>query len=100
MDTLDKKPADAFNMWMNSKNDYLKIESAISTMYKDTLKYLGLDNLQIDTSIYQKEDYLLDIYKKLDDKFKRRIEETELDIKILNNIDYKDVMNDYYINLL
>ena len=70
LDTLDKKPADAFNMWMNSKNDYLKIESAISTMYKDTLKYLGLDNLQIDTSIYQKEDYLLDIYKKLDDKFK------------------------------
>lgn len=74
---IEAKPADSYEMWMG-KYEFRDMETAMPSMYKDALKYLGLDNLGIDTSLYQKEDYLLDIYNKLDSKFK------DLKILILN----------------
>jgi hypothetical protein len=77
LNTIDKMPGNAFYMWMGNY-DHVKIESAINNMYIDVLKYLKINNLNINTSIYQKEEYLLDIYNKIDPKFK------DLKILILN----------------
>jgi len=46
--------------------------------YKNILNILNLQNLSIDTSLYQKEDYLLNVYEKLDPKYKN------IDILIIN----------------
>ena len=78
LEPLDKKPADSYDMWMGHY-DNAKIETAMSKLYSDALRYLKIDNLGINTSIYQQEDYLLDIYSKLDPKFK------DVYILILNN---------------
>lgn len=47
-------------------------------MYKRLLGYMDLGGLGIDTSLYQKEEYLLKIYEKLPDKFK------DVDILFIN----------------
>ena len=48
-------------------------------MYKRLVNYMGLADLGIDTSLYQKEEYLLKIYEKLPDKFK------DIDILFINS---------------
>jgi len=47
-------------------------------LYSYILRTIQLDDKGIDTSLFQKEDYLLDIYEKLDDKFKN------VDVLMLN----------------
>lgn len=78
LETIDKKPANSHEMWMGHY-DHPKIEIAMSKMYTDALKYLKIDTLGINTSVYQQEDYLLDVYNKLDPLFK------DVYILILNN---------------
>jgi len=46
--------------------------------YDRILKIIGLSHLNIDRSLFQKEDYLGDLYNKLDSKFK------DIDILIIN----------------
>jgi hypothetical protein len=49
-----------------------------SAFYERILKIIGLSHLDIDKSLFQKEDYLGDVYNKLDSKFK------DVDILIIN----------------
>jgi hypothetical protein len=79
---LSEKPESAIELWMGTPINnitYGNTDKYFNEFYKQILKYIGLDNLQIDTSLYQKEDYLLDIYKKLDPKFQ------DIDVLLLNN---------------
>ena len=77
--TLKDKPANAIQLWSGNPikevEDY-NWEQYYNVFYKNILKQIGLDN--IDTSLFQNEPYLLDRYKKLDQKFK------DLDILIIN----------------
>ena len=79
---LSEKPESAIELWMGIPiNDIIhnEFDKYFHEFYKQILKYLGLTDLPIDTSLYQKEDYLLDIYNKLDSKFH------ETHVLILNN---------------
>jgi len=79
LDILAKKPNDSIQLWMgNDINSihYSAFDKYYDAFYKNIVNILGLDN--IDTSLFQKEDYLLDIYNKLDPKFKN------VDILIVN----------------
>ena len=72
--TFDKKPEHAIGIWLldnhNGKKSVRSYDEYYEEMYKRLLNYMGLNNLGIDTSFYQKEEYLLDIYERLPDKFK------------------------------
>jgi hypothetical protein len=72
--TFDKKPEHSIGIWLldnhNGKKSVRSYDEYYEEMYKRLLNYMGLNNLGIDTSFYQKEEYLLDIYEKLPDKFK------------------------------
>jgi hypothetical protein len=59
--------------------------------YSRILKVLGLEEIGINTSLYQKEDYLFDIYKNLDDKYKN------LDILIINSSPHSGQFANYNI---
>jgi hypothetical protein len=79
---LSEKPESAIELWMGKTINNIKssnIDKYFNKFYKQILIYLGLAHLKIDTSLYQKEDYLLDVYEKLDPKFK------DIDIFLLNN---------------
>lgn len=79
---LSEKPNDAIELWMGTpinNIDNPDIEKYFNEYYKKILNYIGLTDLQIDTSLYQKEDYLLDLYKNLDVKFQ------DVDVLLLNN---------------
>jgi hypothetical protein len=71
---LTEKPETAIEIWMgttiNGENKYTKIDIWLPKLYKVILTHLGLQNLPIDLSLYQKEDYLLNIYEKFDPKYK------------------------------
>jgi hypothetical protein len=80
--TYDNKPSDSINLWMRDSIDGVTkdtFDTYYSLFYAKILNILGLQNLSIDTSLYQKEDYLLDIYNKLDPKFK------DVDILLINS---------------
>jgi hypothetical protein len=78
---LASKPADAIHLWMGNN-----IGNVISTdferyyelLYKNILSSLSI-NAPIDTSLYQSEPYLEDIYKGLNPKFH------DLDVLIINS---------------
>lgn len=80
---LSEKPESAIELWMGtpindiSHNDFDKY---FHEFYKQILKHLELADLPVDTSLYQKEEYLLHIYEKLDPKFK------DAHILLLNSI--------------
>ena len=79
---LEEKPATAIQLWMGNdigSTKHTDVDNYFNLFYKQILTYLGLQDLPIDTSLYQKEDYLLDIYNKLDPKFK------DIDVLLLNN---------------
>jgi hypothetical protein len=84
---LSEKPESAVELWMGIPINDIKhneFDKYFHEFYKQILKYLGLADLPIDTSLYQKEDYLLDIYNKLDSKFH------EAYVLILNNPPYSE----------
>jgi len=71
-----------YQLWMadNINNfSHVNVDTYYPIFYSNILRILKLDKYSIDTSLYQKEDYLLGIYDKLDSKFK------ELDILIINS---------------
>jgi len=74
-------PQGAIELWMgNPRNgaNSNNFDKYFPKHYEMILDKLGLGNSGIDTSLYQKEPYLEDIYAKLDPKFK------DLDILIIN----------------
>jgi len=78
---LRSKPADAIHLWMG--NDIGSVictdfERYYELFYKNILSTLAI-NADIDTSLYQPEPYLEDIYKGLNPKFH------DLDVLIINS---------------
>jgi hypothetical protein len=78
---ISEKPSDTVQLWMandigNVGRD--RFDEYYNVFYKNILTILGLEDKGINTSIFQKEDYLQDIYNKLDSKFHN------LDIIIIN----------------
>jgi hypothetical protein len=76
-------PGDAISLWMGDPiNEVTPMNTSMEVyydlFYKKILGHLGLDPSNIDTSLYQDEPYLEDIYRKLDSKFK------DIDILIIN----------------
>jgi hypothetical protein len=69
-------------IWMRNTVDNISAWDNFSQffvhLYSYILRTIKLDDKGIDTSLFQKEDYLLDIHEKLDDKFKN------VDILMLN----------------
>jgi hypothetical protein len=79
---LSEMPPESIELWMGHDVDGIKhtdIYNYYSAFYKKILSHLGLQGLNIDTSLFQKESYLLDIYDKLDPKFKN------VDVLFFNN---------------
>ena len=72
--TIDEKPERAIELWLahnyNGKKATASFDEYFEGVYKRLLNYMGLNDLGIDVSLYQKEEYLLKIYDKLPDKFK------------------------------
>jgi len=80
--SMGDKPPDAVEITMGndiSGVSFRDFEKYYSLFYAKILNILNLQNLSIDTSVYQKEDYLLDIYNKLDPKFK------DVDVLFINS---------------
>lgn len=74
-------PDGAIELWIRDDIDGVSrsdLEPFFIKYYGKIIKILGLEGHDINTSLYQKEDYLQDIYNKLDDKFK------DLDILVIN----------------
>lgn len=74
-------PDGATELWLGYPIDGVKkfdLDNYFPAHYTMILAKLGLADSGIDTSLYQKEPYLEDIYKKFDPKFK------DLDILIIN----------------
>lgn len=74
-------PPDATEFWM--KDDIDGVSSAsfsqyYSLLYRNMLRTMGLEETGVDTSLFQKEDYLQGIYEGLDETYKN------IDVLILN----------------
>jgi hypothetical protein len=78
---MHEKPADAHNLWMGENIgdvSNLTFDKYYNLFYQRILNILSLSNEGINTSLYQPEPYLEDIYEKLDNKFK------DLDVLVIN----------------
>lgn len=75
-------PPDAVVFWMKDPIDGLTVwdnfSAYYSLLYRNILQTLSLEDKGVDTSLFQKEEYLLDIYEGLDETYKN------VDILILN----------------
>jgi len=81
--SINDKPANAVHLWMGDSNfvknkSYTIINEYYKLFYEKILSILGIRQESINTSLFQKEDYLQDIYNKLDSKFHN------LDILVIN----------------
>jgi len=80
---MTEKPESAVELWMGNDIGTLAqetdFEKYMTEFYKQLVGYLGLDDLTIDTSLFQKEDYLLELHANLDPKFQN------VDILVLNS---------------
>jgi hypothetical protein len=75
------KPPNTHILWMGQAIDgvtFHTLEEYFKKYYAKLASILGLDLNATDISLYQKEDYLLDIYNNMSDKYK------DLDILIIN----------------
>jgi len=78
---LSEKPTDSVELWMGMDIDginHVDFDVYFRKFYTRILSTMHLENSGIDVSLYQKEEYLLDIYEKLDDKYKN------IDILVIN----------------
>lgn len=78
---INEKPSGTIQLWQgNSVNGTTRYDTEIyyKKTYEFIAKTIGIQNETINTSLYQDEDYLLDVYNKLDDKFKN------VDVLIIN----------------
>ena len=82
LETIQNAPKNATQLWMGDTVDgaprYTPVDVYFPKFYAMMLEKMGLKDSGIDTSLYQKEPYLEEIYQKLDPKFK------DLDILIIN----------------
>ena len=79
---LSQKPCDAIELFMGNEINgvnFLQVDAYFNLFYKKILQYLKLDNTKINTSVWQKEQYLNSVYNTLDKKY------TDIDILIINN---------------
>jgi hypothetical protein len=79
---ISEVPPESIELWMGRDIDgvgHVDFDVYFPKFYTRILTALNLQDQGIDVSLYQKEDYLLDIYTRLDDKYK------DLDILILNS---------------
>ena len=77
------KPDDAINIQWGPIDGYIFtdfFDEYFYYFYKKLLIQIGIKNIPINTSIFQEEPYLLDIYKELDPKFQ------DIDVLFFNNI--------------
>jgi len=80
--TMAEKPKSSIQIYIGNQIGGLshrKFKTFMIEFYKQIVRHLGLTDLNIDLSLFQKEDYLLDIYAKLDPKFQN------VDILVLNS---------------
>ena len=81
-----QKPADAIELWMRNPTSnglhYIRdpLDRYYRDFYEDIVNKMGLQGENINTSLYQQEPYLQDIYDGLDVKYK------DLDILIINAV--------------
>jgi len=78
---LSAKSGDSVELWMGTDingKSYRVFNTYYFRYYTNIVKLLGLTDENIDTSLYQQEPYLQDIYNGLDPKYK------DLDILIIN----------------
>ena len=72
--TIDEKPERAIELWLAhnqaGKKANASFDEYFEGVYKRLLNYMGIGHIGIETSLYQKEEYLLKIYDKLPDRFK------------------------------
>lgn len=92
LDILSNKPIQAINLWMYHFRylygiSYNIFDTYFNLFYKNILQILGLEKYNINTSLYQQEDYLNDIYNKLDNKYKN------IDVLILNSVPFSSQYN-------
>ena len=69
----DECPDDAIELWMRNDVNGIgmgEFDRYYNAFYQNILKIIGLEGKGIDTSLYQKEDYLINIYNNLDSKYK------------------------------
>jgi hypothetical protein len=70
---ISEQPERSVDLWMGNPLENIEfktIEPYYNLMYKKILKDIGLSDLNIDTSLFQKEAYLQDVYNRLDEQFK------------------------------
>ncbi len=92
LDILINKPHNSINLWMEhfkylNNISYNNFDIYFNLYYKNILSLLKLEKYEIDTSIYQQENYLTDKYNKLDNKYK------DIDILILNSVPFSKQYN-------
>jgi len=90
--TLSERPADSIELWMGMDIDGMShgdFDMYFPKFYTRILTAMSMQDQGIDVSLYQKEDYLLNIYDNLDNKYK------ELDVLILNSQPYSGQFASY-----
>lgn len=85
--TNDTKPSFAIHLWIGNfptlhNIPYTQFDTYYNLYYQTILEYLKLNHEPINTSLYQEEKYLVDIYEQLDVKYKN------VDILIINSVPY------------
>ena len=81
MKPLREKPHDSIELWMGRDIDGIKyrdFEKYYNAFYKQILNYFDIDDPQISTSLWIEEPFMLDVYNRLNPKYK------DIDILILN----------------
>lgn len=84
--------SEAIELWLSNPIDgvpYQKVDQYFDLYYKHIVKILGIQDAGVNTSLYQKEDYLQDLYSKFDNKFK------DLDILVINADPQSGQLNGY-----
>jgi hypothetical protein len=83
---LKEAPPDRHKLWMGDPIDgidHLNMEEYFKKFYTKMLNIMGMSDMNIDTSLYQDEKYLLDIYKRINETHGEKYK--NVDILILNS---------------
>lgn len=77
-------PPEAIELWFKNEIDgvtgFSDMSKYYDLFYKKILRILGMEGRGIDTSLFQKEEYLIKIYEQLDPKYK------DIDVLIINAV--------------
>jgi len=89
---LSERPENSVELWMGMDIDGVShgdFDVYFPKFYTRILMAMNMQGQGIDVSLYQKEDYLLDVYERLDAKYK------DLDILVLNSQPYSGQFASY-----